>query len=83
LDPVASYHVAQAVAGAEYLSMSQQTLHHALRKSGLLVSVDPGRQMVQVRRTIEGRHRQVLHLRAIDLGGRIEKALGTSAEAII
>jgi hypothetical protein len=36
-----------------------------LRERGLLASVDAGREMVQVRRTLEGRPRQVLHLKAI------------------
>src|ERR1019366_8098793 len=62
LEPTASHQIAQAVAGAERLTLSQQTLHHRLRESGLLVSVDDGRQMVQVRRTLEGCPRQVLHL---------------------
>ena len=38
----------------ERVPVSQQTLHHRLRESGLLASVDSSRQMVQVRRTIEG-----------------------------
>jgi hypothetical protein len=32
-----------------------------------LVSVDPGRQMLLVRRTLAGRPRQVLHLKTSDL----------------
>ena len=74
LDPAASYQVAHAVAGAERLPVSQQTLHHMLRKSGLLAGVDQGRQMVQVRRTIEGCPRQVLHLRTKDLAGDLPEA---------
>jgi len=69
LDPTASYQTAQAVAGTERLPMSQQTLHHRLRESGILASVDEGRQMVQVRRTMERKPRQVLHLRATELVG--------------
>jgi hypothetical protein len=69
LEPTASYQVAQALAGAERLPVSQQALHHRLRESGFLASVDQGRQMVQVRRTIEGCPRQVLHLKATDLAG--------------
>jgi hypothetical protein len=42
-------------------------LHHRLREKGLLASVDPNRQMVQIRRTLEGYPRQVLHLKAKDL----------------
>jgi len=51
LEPAVSYRVAQALSGTERLTLSQQTLHHRLRESGLLLSVDGGRQMVQVRRT--------------------------------
>ena len=39
--------------------------------------------MVQVRRTLEGCPRQVLHLRARDLAGEFEKALWTPAEELI
>jgi hypothetical protein len=67
LEPAVSYRVAQALAGAERLTLSQQTLHQRLRESGVLVSIDRGRQMVQVRRTLEGCPRQVLHLRATNL----------------
>ena len=66
LEPTVSYQVAQSLAGSERLPVSQQTLHHRLRESGLLASVDPSRQMVQVRRILEGCSRQVLHLRATD-----------------
>jgi len=66
LEPTVSYQVAQELAGTEPLPVSQQTLHHRLRESGLLASVDANRQMVQVRRMLEGCSRQVLHLRAKD-----------------
>jgi hypothetical protein len=69
LEPRASYHIAQAVAGTERLPLSQQALHHRLQQNGLLASVDEGRQMVQVRRTLEGYPRQVLHLKATDMEG--------------
>ncbi|MGD1092897.1 MAG: hypothetical protein ABSB35_13025 [Bryobacteraceae bacterium] len=42
---------------------------HRLRERGLLVSTDVGRQMLTVRRTLEGCPRQVLHLKAGDLVG--------------
>jgi len=67
LDPEASYQVIQQMAGAERLAVSEQTLRHRLREHGLLVSVDLGRQMLLVRRILEGCGRQVLHLRASDL----------------
>jgi hypothetical protein len=63
LEPVARYQVAQELAGADRL-VGEQTLRHRLRERGLLASIDAGRQMVQVRRTLEGRPRQVLHLKA-------------------
>ena len=69
LEPAASHRVTQGASGAEHLTLSQQTLHSKLRERGLLVSVDRGRQMVQVRRTLDGHLRQVLHLRTKDLEG--------------
>jgi hypothetical protein len=63
LDSAVSYQVAQQLAGAERIQVSEQTLRHRLRERGLLASLDSGRQMVQVRRTLEGIPRQVLHLR--------------------
>jgi hypothetical protein len=70
LEPAVSYRVAQEMAGAERIPVSEQTLRQRLRQFGLLASVDAGRGMVQVRRTLEGRPRQVLHLRASDLAGK-------------
>jgi hypothetical protein len=67
LEPTASYAVAQAVAGTARLSVSEQTLRQRLREQGLLASIDAGRQMLQVRRTLSGRPRQVLHLRTSDV----------------
>jgi hypothetical protein len=63
LEPAISYEVAQQTAGAERLPISGQTLRHRLREHALLASVDAGRQMLLVRRTLEGRARQVLHLK--------------------
>ncbi len=67
LDPAISYQVAQQVAGNERLSVSEQMLRQRLRERNLLASVDVGRQMLTVRRTLGGRPRQVLHLKANDL----------------
>ena len=67
LEPAASYEVALQMAGAERLPVSVQTLRHRLREHGLLASVDAGRQMLLVRRTLEGIPRQVLHLKTCDL----------------
>jgi hypothetical protein len=66
LDPAASYQVACDLAGSERL-VGEQALRHRLRERGFLASVDAGREMVQVRRTLEGRPRQVLHLKSRDL----------------
>jgi hypothetical protein len=67
LEPTASYQVAQQMAGTERLPVSAQTLRHRLREHGLLASLDAGRQMLLVRRTLEGGLRQVLHMKASDL----------------
>jgi hypothetical protein len=67
LEPAASYDVAQRVAGSERLTVTEQTLRHRLHERRLLASVDAGRHMLLVRRTLESRPRQVLHLRASDL----------------
>jgi hypothetical protein len=69
LEPEASYQVAQQLAGAERLAVSEQTLRSRLRECGLLVSTDVGRKMLTVRRTLEGCPRQVLHLKVSDLVG--------------
>jgi hypothetical protein len=75
LEPAASYQVAQQLAGGERLAVSEQTLRCRLREHGLLVSTDVGRQMLTVRRTLEGCPRQVLHLRVGDLVGAGEVVL--------
>jgi hypothetical protein len=66
LEAEVSYGVARQIAGAEHLSLTAQTLRHRLREHGLLASVDAGRQMLLVRRTLEGAARQVLHLKVQD-----------------
>ena len=67
LDPTISYQLAQQQAGPERLLFGQQAMRQRLRQAGLLASVDRGRGMVQVRRTLEGSPKQVLHLKARDL----------------
>lgn len=74
LEPTASYQVAQQMAGTERFPVSAQTLRHRLRALGLLTSIDAGRQMLLVRRTLEGVPRQVLHLKASDLMGLVAEA---------
>jgi hypothetical protein len=67
LEPTTSYYAAQAMAGSERIAVSEQTLRQGLRAGGFLASVDAGRQMLTVRRTLQGCPRQVLHLRATHL----------------
>ncbi len=64
VDPETSYDVAQRLAGNNRLPIAAQTLHRRLRERGLLLSTDQGRQMVQVRRILEGGPKQVLHFHA-------------------
>jgi len=63
LDPLASYQVAQQMAGNDPLPLSQQALRHQLHQRGMLSSIDGARKMLMVRRTLAGMPRQVLHLR--------------------
>jgi hypothetical protein len=62
LEPEASYAAAQALAGAqgEALAVSPRTLRRRLRERGLLASVDAEREVLAVRRTLEGKRREVL-----------------------
>jgi hypothetical protein len=64
------------MAGTERLPVSAQTLRHRLREHGLLASIDAGRQMLLVRRTLEGRPRQVLHLKACDFVSSSAQKIG-------
>jgi hypothetical protein len=64
LDSSVSYQVAQQEAGVERLAVSEQTLRRRLHGHGLLVSADTGRQTLLVRKTLGGRPRNVLHLKA-------------------
>ncbi len=67
LEPSCSYEVAQQMAGNGRLAVSEQALRHRLRERHLLASVDVGRQMLLVRRTLAAHPRQVLHLKASHL----------------
>ncbi len=67
LEPAASYQVAQAMAGSERIAVGEQTLRQRLRAGGFLASIDVGRQMLVVRRTLQGCPRQVLHLKTSSL----------------
>ena len=64
LEPSISYQVAQRVAGCEPLPVSEQSLRQRMHARGLLASIDTGRQMLLIRRIVEGFSRQLLHLKA-------------------
>jgi hypothetical protein len=67
LEPGGSYQVVQEMAGTESLAMSEAALRRRLWEQGLLASRDTARQVLVVRRTLAGRARKVLHLRASHL----------------
>jgi hypothetical protein len=73
LEPEAAYGVAQRMAhdGNEPLAVGSKTLHKRLHEQGLLRTVDAQRRHLTVRKGVEGRIRQVLHVRAALLGGNI------------
>ena len=64
LDSGASYRAVQQQEGGERRAMSEQTLRRRLGDRGLLASIDAGRGMLLVRKTLEGQLRHVLHLKA-------------------
>jgi hypothetical protein len=68
LEPEASYAAAQELAHrqGDSLPVSPRTLHRRLHERGLLLSVEAhgGKTRYAVRRTLEGRRRDVLHIRA-------------------
>jgi hypothetical protein len=63
LEPTAAYRLVQAAASTagESLPVSEQTLKKRIHEKGLLASVDATRQMLTIRRTLEGVSRSVLH----------------------
>jgi hypothetical protein len=66
LEPEAAYAEAQELARTQgdSLPVSARTLRKRLRERGLLASTDTEREVLTVRRTLEGRRREVLHLRS-------------------
>jgi hypothetical protein len=69
LDPVAAFRVAREGSAEGALDVSPGTVFQRLRETGHLIGVDEVRAgRLTVRRRIEGAPRQVLHLRASDLG---------------
>jgi hypothetical protein len=71
LDPDAAYTVAERVAKAahEPLGVGAKALHKRMYDRGYLLSHDQARGRLTARKTLEGRVRTVLHLRADVLGG--------------
>jgi hypothetical protein len=79
LEPTASYRIAQLMAhdAGEGLSVTPQTLRKRLNENGLLVSVDPKRETLTVRRRLGGSSKEVLHLsRSIVLPESCDDELG-------
>jgi hypothetical protein len=66
LDPDSAYASAQRLANekGESLAVTQRTLSKRLGEKGFLVSTEKSRNKLTVRRTLEGRRQEVLHLRA-------------------
>lgn len=64
LEPGASYAAAQRLAqqGGESLAVSEVRLWKTLNERGLLLSTEPARRSLKVRRTVEGASRHVLHV---------------------
>jgi hypothetical protein len=64
LEPEASYAAAQEMGrkGGDSIGVTSQTLRKRLKEHGLLASVDIKRETLTVRRTLEGKQRDVLHL---------------------
>lgn len=69
LDPEASYRAAQRMsADGDGIGVSAQTLRKRLHQASYLASTDPNRKTLKVRKMIEGRRQDVLHLHARALG---------------
>jgi hypothetical protein len=67
LEPDASFAEVQELARVqgESLAISPRTLRRRLKERGLLASTDLGRETLTVRRVLEGRRRDVLHVQAL------------------
>ncbi len=71
VDPTAAHRVVQTMSGpSDSVGVNEQTLRKRLREAGFLASVDEGRGKVLVRRTLQGRRRDVLHFRTGIFGER-------------
>jgi hypothetical protein len=64
LDADASYAAVQRLGQevGDRLTLTPQTLRKRLKERGVLVSTDAGRQVLTVRRIVEGQRREVLHV---------------------
>jgi hypothetical protein len=73
LDLAASYRAAQKMAAdGTGVEVSSSTLPRRLREAGVLLSTDKARQTLTVRRQIEGRQHEVLHVRAQYLSSSVD-----------
>jgi hypothetical protein len=68
LDLVAALAVVMAHRDGNELQLSNRTLSKRLHEKDLLASTEPKRETLLVRRTLEGRRQEVLHLKASLLG---------------
>jgi hypothetical protein len=66
LEPEAVYAEVQELARqqGDGLPIAPRTLRKRMKERGLLASTDPEREVLTVRRTLDGRRREVLHLQA-------------------
>ncbi len=69
LEPDAAYAAANNLAReqSDGLAISARTLRKRLHERGLLASTDTEREVLTVRKTLEGKRREVMHLRAASL----------------
>jgi hypothetical protein len=72
LDPAASCRTAREMAGFERVTMGAQSIRRRLHERGLLRTIDVGREMLLVRRILDGSSREVLHLSVTDVVGRAD-----------
>jgi integrase len=69
LDPDAAYAAAQKLGQevGDRLGVTPHTLRRRLKEAGLLLSTDAVREVLTVRRVLEGQRRDVLHVSALTL----------------
>jgi hypothetical protein len=83
LEPEAAYAAVQRLArdGGDALGLTSATLRRRLRDRRLLASADEKRQTLTIRKTVEGRRREVLHLHADALATAADTAVVTGTSA--